>query len=211
MLTALALLSALTATTPADRLAKYIVARQPKARPYARLLASEVIRQGRHHKIRPAVLLAIAWAESRFIRTVRGSAHEYGLWQLRADDYRLPKAWDRLRRAKLTKWYPDSPWRKLPARAQQRAMASIKVGAALAAAELAGVRAWCRKAGHRVGRGSPRWVKGRDGVHRLTAHRHRHWIDRFGHHQTGPRWPLRYYVRMLRREYKRISRAMKPQ
>jgi hypothetical protein len=204
------LITCILATPSTERLAVYITKRQPRARTYSTQLAQRVVAEGKRHKIRPAVLLAIAWTESRYLIRARGRAREHGLWQIMARDYRLPAAWTRLRGLGWLRGYPVGPWRKLPATVQRRALTSIRVGTALAAAELAGVRAWCRKAGHRIGRGTPRWIRGPDGVHRLTARTHGHWIERFGHHQTGPRWPRGYYVRMLRREYRRISLVLKP-
>jgi hypothetical protein len=182
--------------TPVDRLETYIVSRQRTARPYARLLAQRVLVEGKRHKIRPAALLAVAYVESRFQRWVVSRTGDRGLWQLRTSDYRIPGAWSRLRAAGLVPGYPSRPWRRLPLRARYRALRDVRVSAALAAAELAGVRAWCRRAGHRVSS----WRSGRY---------HRHWIDRYGHHQTGPRWPLGYYVRALRREYRRIRRVIR--
>jgi len=201
-------LSVLSGATQADRLAAYISKRQPLARSYARLLASQTIAAGKRHSIKPATLLAVAWVESRFKRCAKGKAGEYGLWQLRPRDARMARGWAWLQRSGLVPGFPVSPWRQLSLRVKRRALHDIKVSAELAATELAAVRAWCRRAGHRIGRGARRWVKGADGVNRLTARRHGHWIDRFGHHQTGGRWPRGYYVRGLRREYSRIRRAI---
>jgi hypothetical protein len=195
MLQFLALLGALTASPQADRLAGYIVTRQRAAKPYAPLLARRILAEGKAHGIRPAALAAVAYVESRFQRWVTSKTGDRGIFQLRTTDYRIPVAWLRLRAAGLTPGYPDAPWRRVPVRAKWRALRDIRISTALAAAELAGVRAWCRRAGHRVSS----WRKGA----------HRHWIDRYGHHQTGPRWPLGYYVRMLRREYQRIRRVLR--
>lgn len=192
--------------TPQQRLAEYITKRQPKAEPYAQRLARAIVREARRVRLEPAALAAVAWVESRFDRRARGSAHEYGLWQLIRSDYRMAASWARLRPKGV-------PWRRLSRAAVIGALRDVDVSAYLAADELAGVRAWCRRAGHRISARwiAPRWVLGIDGVHRMHGGRRAHAqeIDRLAHHQSGPRWPLRGYTRALRAEYRRIQQVIR--
>lgn len=205
MLHAAVILAVLTASPPSDKLAAYIIARQPRARPYAALMAARVLTEGKQHRIRPAALIAVAWVESRFRRDVVSRTADYGLWQLRATDYRMPSAWRRLWRAGLLPaGMVGAPWWRMPATARWRALKDVRVSAALAAAELAGVRAWCRRAGHRVNEERDWRLDHRGRWKRVHAQE----IDRFGHHLTGSRWPRSWYVKGLRREYRRIRRAL---
>lgn len=191
------------AATPTDRLAAYILKRQPTARAYAARLARSIIVQSKRVGLDPAALAAVMWVESRFDRKAKGSAQEVGLAQLMRSDVRLAASWARLR--------PHAPpWRLLSREAATEALRDIKVSTYLAADELAGVQSWCRRAGHRIGRqhGPRLWVLGLDGVHRLQARKHRHRVDRLGHHQAGGNWPRRRYLRALRHAYRQIKRAL---
>ena len=192
-------------STPVERLTAYIVKRQPKAQPYALVLARSILRESKRVQIDPAVMVAVAWVESRFDVRAKGSAQEQGLYQLMRSDYRMAASWARLHPT-------EPPWGKLSREAITRALRDVVTSTYLAADELAAVMAWCRKAGHRIGRGAPPiWILGIDGVHRIHSRRQYHTrsIDRVGHHQSGARMPLPGYIRALRHAYKRAKAVIR--
>lgn len=179
-------------TTPTERLEAYILKRQPRAAPYAARLARAIITQSKRVGLDPAALAALGWVESRYRTDAIGPAGSRGIFQLRASDARMAASWARLR--------PTAPpWRRLSLEAIREAFRDVEVGTYLAADELAGVMAWCRRARHRVWRWAP---ASRD------RRRHRYQVDRLGHHQTGPRWPKRSYLRSLRYTYRQIKRHL---
>ncbi len=180
-------------TTKADRLTAYIVKRQPKAKPYATRLARAIITQSKRVGLDPAALAALAWVESRYRVEAVGPVGSRGIFQLRASDARMAASWARLRPM-------ASPWHRLSLEAIREVFRDVETSTYLAADELAGVVAWCRRARHRV----QRWQVG----DQLGRRRHRYHIDRLGHHQTGPRWPKRSYLRSLRYTYKQIKRHL---
>ena len=200
-----ALFLAAPPSTPESRLTNYIIKRSKgKATPYALTLARSILRESKRVGIEPAVMVAIGWVESRFIRTVRGSAGEYGIFQSMRSDVRMPSSWARLR--------PNSPaWKKLSKEAMVRALRDIKISTYLIADELAALRVWCIRAGHRIGRGTPPlWLMGPDGVHRQHKRKryHRHPVDRYGHHNSGPKQPPLRYLRALRWQYRKAQRII---
>ncbi len=171
-------------STPVERLTAYISKRQPRAKPYARTLARSILRESKRVGIDPAVMVAVAWIESRFNRRMRGSAKEEGLYQLMRSDSRMVTSWARL--------YPTKPtWRSLSREAVIEALRDVQISTYLAADELAGVAAWCRRAGHRIG------------------YHHKHPIDRYGHHQSGPKPSRPSYLRALRWQYRKAQAVLR--
>jgi hypothetical protein len=194
---------ALSVTTPqktttqagsqAARLTAYILKRRPAAKPYAARLARAIITQSKRVGLDPAALAAVAWVESRYLRTAKGSAQEVGLYQLMRSDVRMAASWAKLR--------PTAPpWRSLSREAFTEALRDVEISTYLAADELAGVVAWCKRARHRVNR----WQVGDP----LGQHRHRYQIDRVAHHNSGAKWPRRGYLRALRYTYKQIRKVL---
>lgn len=209
-LLAAAILATPAATPPnprsriTKRLESYILKRQPKAKAYAARLARSIIVQSKRVGLDPAALAAVGWVESHYQTHVVGPAGSEGLFQLRRADARMAASWARLR--------PTAPpWRSLSREAVTAALRDVEISAYLAADELAGVRSWCRRAGHRIGRRHGPWTRllGGVGVYRIQAQKHRYAIDRLGHHQTGPRWPQQDYLRALRYTYWQIRKVLR--
>jgi hypothetical protein len=202
----LVFLAALIAT-PGDRLAAFIAKRQPKAKPYASLLAQRIIVEGKRHGLKPHWLATVAWVESDFNLRVDGKAGEYGIFQVMRRESGIGDAWDWLRSHPkgfplAAKW-GAMPWRKLRRR-QVKVLRSIPSGTYIAAAMIARHVALCRRLGHRIGRFRCKSAF----INRCKRRYHPHAIDRVGHWNSGWRWPKAVYLRKLRRRSKIIRRVM---
>jgi hypothetical protein len=181
----------------AERLAKFIVSKQRRAKPYARELAVAIIREARRNRIPAAALAAIGWCESWWWRKVRGTSHEYGIWQIWPYGKAVAQEWDKLRAQGRTQGHQDAPWKRMGYRGRRAVLATIALSTALAARLAARLVRWCRARGHVVKR------------RRLTGSRgHRYPIDRFAHYNSGRAWPKPVYFYRLRRRYRILSRVM---
>jgi hypothetical protein len=196
-------------STPADRLAAFIVRRQPEAKPYAAELAQRIFVEGKRRSIPPEVMAAIGWIESDYRRGLRGAKGEIGLWQLGATrgDHRIPQAWHELTRAAefadwpIVKRLGSRPWSALRKRQREAVLDDVRAGTYIVGLELWSVRRTCyrmRARGHVSG-----GVKWR----RSNWYRHRG-PDVYAHYNSGVRPPRVGYLRKLRRRSKIIRRVL---
>jgi len=189
----LLLAAALITATPKVTLTEYIATRNPAAAPYATELAVALKSAAAAHDLDWRALAAVAWIESRYVRTVGGKAHESGVMQVRTVDLGLSTPWGRLRRAGKVpkKW--DRPWRQINRRTRVVILQDIGLTTYLGAWCIAQAIRICKRLGHGMGAASRsrKW--------------HIHWLERWGHYNSGIGWPRRGYMRALKKEYSRIK------
>jgi len=196
------LLAALIAAPAPITLTQYIAERNPAATPYAAELAVALKSAAAAHDLDWRALAAVAWIESRYVRTVGGKAHESGVMQVRTVDLGLSTPWGRLRRAGKVpkKW--DRPWRQINRRTRVVILQDIPITTYLGAWCIAQAIRICRRLGHRVGP-----YKGQR-LSQLGRRYHRDNLERWGHYNSGIRMPRRGYMRALRKELARIKRLV---
>ena len=202
LITAIAALI-ISAPPPAVQLSDYIVKRNPKAVRYSMELAVSLIAAANAHKIDWRALAAVAWVESRFTRTARGRSQEVGVMQVRTVDIGLDPAWERLRASGRTAQHPDKPWRRMSRIERARVLLDIPLSTYMGAWAISEAVRVCRRLGHRT---AP-YKGGR--LMQLGRRYHRDWLHRWGHYNSGNRWPKPGYSRALRREYERIRKKIK--
>jgi hypothetical protein len=171
----------------ATKLTAYILKKQKRAKPYAHRLAERIVIEARRNRIPVAVFVSIAQTESWFWWKVRGTSHEFGVWQIWPYSKAVAQEWAKLRKAGRIGTLPDKPWRKLGYKDRQRVLQDIDAGTALAAQIL---------------RRLVRWCTARHKIHRerlLGSRRHRTWTDRYAHYNSGYKWPKPGYYYQLRR------------
>lgn len=185
------------------RLAAFIVKTQPRAKGYAKVLARRIVLESRAHGLDPAIMAAIAWIESDYRTRARNSRDgSHGLWQLMARDSYMSRAWAELRRAGRTAGYPAASWWRIGARNRIRAMRDIRLSTYMAHVEIREAIRICKRMGHRVSR----WRSSFGAAPPRLFHRDR--LERYGHFNSGNRWPLRRYIRALRHRTKLIRNAL---
>lgn len=110
-------------TAKVERLARFMVKINKKAKPYARLLAQRMIVESKRHKLALEFLVAIAWNESYFDVRARGTWYERGIWQLWPRSSWMMAAYEAYRFASRTEHAAKpTDWAKLT-RAQRWALA----------------------------------------------------------------------------------------
>ena len=192
----------------APRLAAWILRVNPKAAPYASLLAARIVREGRRRRIPFAVLTAIAWIESDYRRGLKGAASEIGVWQLgaRQGDHKLPDGWNELRRLypawPIVKATAPAPWAKLTHGARVRVIDDIRAGTFLAALEIRSAADTCYRMRNKAHRAAGRtWGKSMFYLHKGP--------DIWAHYNSGVRRPRFNYRLKLRRRTARIRRWLR--
>lgn len=183
-----------------SRLAAHIVRVQPLARAYSVELARRIFVESAAFGLDPAIMAAIAWIESDYKTGARNSRDgSYGLWQLMARDSYMSRAWASLRRAGRTTGYPRRSWWGLGARLRWRAMRDVHISTYMAHYEIREALRICGRMGHRVSRWAPV---------RRPRRFHRSRLDRYGHFNSGNRWPFPRYLRALEHRTKLIRRVL---
>ncbi len=185
--TSLLLALLLAAPSPADRLARYIAKRNPRAASTAKATAAAIIQEAKRRKLDPALLAAIAYRESAFSPSTRSRRYEFGLWQLWPRMKILGKAWNELGAQKAVPGYPDRQWRHLSRKHRRRACRDVAISTYLAA--------WLL-----------RWII----THARCRRRGKPWQVYAHYHSGATRKHKAWYARRLRLEAARIRRAMKP-
>lgn len=189
-------------TQIATRLTAHIISlhkkplRKAKVAAYAATLAQQIVTEARRNKIPVTTLAAIAWAESWFWRWVKGTSHEYGIWQLWPYSDDIKRAWKTLRAEGRIGTFPDRPWGRLGYQVRKKITGSIVVGTALAALVLKGILQWCQRK-HRVYSSKL-----------LGSRRHRYETDRAAHYNSGRAWPKPGYYFQLRKYSRTLRRAL---
>ncbi len=190
--------------TKVDRLAAFILRKQPRAKPYARLLAERIFAEAKHYKLDPATLAAIAWTESHFWWRVRGGSGEFGVWQVWRHGSLARRAWDWLQAQGRTKGYPDKAWRTLGKLTQQRVLQDTYLSTAMGVYSIKVMVSWCKYAvKHKV----YRWIKPYQS--RKAQRAHRDSFGRYAHFNSGTRWPKRGYEWRLRTRTKAIQAVLR--
>lgn len=197
--------------TKVARLASFIIKKQKRAKPYARLLAERIFAEAKRRKLDPAILAAIAWTESHFWHRVRGASGEFGTWQVWRYGPLARKAWDALQDtaridpvfAFRMRHFPDKAWRSLTKLQQQRVLQDVYFSTYMGAYSIRAMIAWCHKVKHKVFR----WI--RPMMKRSKARIHRDVFGRYGHFNSGVRWPKRGYVWRLRKRTRIIRSVLK--
>ena len=216
-MTAALLALLMVATSPADRLAAFIVKRNATARPYAGELARRIMVEAKRHGLQAHELAAVAWIESDFRRGLRGRAYEIGIWQLRPFDHGMGIGWQFLKsrpaefpivrnlhsdQDKARRLF-DLPWRSLRWKYRRKVLDDVRAGTYLGAYSIRRHVQMCRRLGHRVGR----WRCSKTFINKCPQV-HRHEIDRLGHYNSGVGWPKAAYLRKLRWRSRAIGRAI---
>jgi hypothetical protein len=202
-----ALLAAGSPQTRAEKLAAHIIKVYPGAKPYAAELASRIVIESRRHGMRAQDLAAVAWIESDYRRNLRGTAGEYGLFQVMPREHGIETAWQWLQahpaEFPIVKRWPGRSWRKMGKR-RIAVLTDIRAGTYIAAYSIQRHVKLCRRLGHRVGkfRCSKPYI-------RDCPRYHPHRIDRIGHFNSGWRWPKAHYLRKLRYRSRLIKRRLR--
>lgn len=184
--------------TKAERLAAFILEKQPRAKLYARPLAERILVEAKRRHIDAAAFAAIGWNESWWWWKTSGTSYEYGVWQLWPAGSATAKAWDRLRRdGELKQGWPEKRWKRLSHAQRRQALHHIYVSTAMAALVVRRFVRWCRHR-HRVKRWRP-----------LGSRGHKRWTDRYAHYNSGLRWPRLGYHFKLRKRTRRIRAVLK--
>lgn len=180
----------------ANRLHAFILTKQRRAKSYAMRLAERIVLEARRNRIPVTVFASIAWNESWYWRKVRGTSHEYGIWQIWPYSKAIRLAWDTLRKQNRIGTFPNKSWKSLGRKGRKQVLGSIDVSTALAALLVRGLVSWCKRK-HRVKR------------HRMLGSRgHKYWIDRYAHYNSGRAWPKPVYYYQLRRHTRILQRVL---
>ena len=122
----------------ATKLSAFIVKTNPRARPYAKRLATAIVREARRHRIPVDLLAAVGWAESWYKSHLFGRDGEVGLWQLvpRLDYHH--ESWAQYVQVTYGQTgFGDEGWGKLSKLKRAMALNDIDVGTYMAAHLLA--------------------------------------------------------------------------
>ncbi len=192
--------------TKVQRLAAFILQKQPRAKSYAKQLAERIFVEAKRFGLDPAIMTAVSWTESHFWHRVRGASGEFGTWQVWRYGPLARKAWDSLQDAARIdpvlafrmRRFPDRAWRRLTKLQQQRVLQDTYFATYMGAYSIKAMIVWCHKVKHRV----HRWI--RPMMKRNKARIHRDEFGRWGHYNSGVRWPKRGYEWRLRKRTKII-------
>jgi hypothetical protein len=163
---------------------------------YAHRLAERIVLEAKRNRISVVAFATIAWIESWFWPGVEGTSDETGVWQIWPHSKAVRQEWDALRKQKRIGIFPDLPWRRLGRKMQRRVLGTVDVSTALAARIVRRLLRWCR-AKHKV-YSDPL----------LGSRRHKYEIDRYGHYNSGRRWPKPVYYFQLRRRSRTLRKVL---
>lgn len=201
-----AIAAMIIASSPADRLAAFIVKRNRKAASYAPLLARRILVEAKRHQLKAHQFAAVAWIESDFDRLCSGRHGEHGVWQLRPWDHGMSDGWALLQKHPsefpIVKRWLGMPWSRMRRR-RRDVLRDIRASTYLAGMSIVRHVSMCRRLGHRVG-----LFRCRSAFINQCQKWHRYEMDRIAHYNSGISWPRSAYLRKLRGRSRVIKRIL---